>query len=46
MDTTQRTQQLIEANIGNLVVSMAQANAVIEALQAELAALKAPDKKK
>ena len=41
MDLQHRIRQLIEAQLGNLIVELAQANATIEALRAELASLKA-----
>lgn len=39
MDVTARTNELVQMNIGNLVVSLAQANATIEAQAAQIAAL-------
>ncbi len=39
MDVTARTNELVHMNIGNLVVSLAQANAALEAQAAQIVAL-------
>lgn len=41
MTIDERVKQIIEAQIGNLIMELAIKNAQIEALQAELAKLKA-----
>lgn len=41
MTTDQRVRQIVEAQIGNLIMELAIKNAQIEALQAELAKVKA-----
>lgn len=40
MTTDERVKQIVEAQIGNLIMELAIKNAQIEALQAEIAELK------